>query len=416
MEAIVEVDQWHGELEAVFARVAGCFARVDLRRRMRDYVRGLLAPVGRKNGWQLAEWAGHRDPAGLQHLLNGARWDADAVRDDVRAYVAERLGPGGVLIIDDTGFIKKGSTSAGVGRQYTGTSGKIDNCQIGVFAAYATGSGRALVDRELYLPKSWTSDRERCRAAKIPDERGFATKGELARDIVRRCLAAGLPAAWVTADEAYGQDWHFRRLLEQLDVGYVVAVPKSQQIKSLAGIWRIDQLIDEAPGDAWQRLTCGDGAKRPRIYDWAAAKLPANLIFDPDPPTHHRWVMARRSLSDPAEVAYYLAYAPVGIELDELVRIAGSRWAIEECFQAAKNECGLDEYEVRRYLGWYRHITLAMLAHAFLTALAAQAHGDARGAAETDQPSPRSPWQRSGACWTLSCHIPAPTRTDASTP
>ncbi|AGS68932.1 IS4 family transposase [Streptomyces collinus Tu 365] len=186
-----------------------------------------------------------------------------------------------------------------MGRQYTGTSGKIDNCQIGVFAAYATSSGRALVDRELYLPKAWTSDRDRCRAAKIPDERGFATKGELARGIVRRCMAAGLPAKWVTADEAYGQDWHFRRLLEQLDIGYVVAVPKSQQIKSLAGIWRIDQLIDEAPGDAWQRLSCGDGAKGPRVYDWAAAKLPANLIFDPDPPTHHRWVMARRSLSDP---------------------------------------------------------------------------------------------------------------------
>jgi SRSO17 transposase len=413
MEAIAEVSQWQGELESVFARVAGRFARVDLRRRMRDYVRGLLAPVGRKNGWQLAEWAGHRDPAGLQHLLGGARWDADALRDDVRDYVAERLGPGGVLILDDTGFIKKGSTSAGVGRQYTGTSGKIDNCQIGVFAAYATGCGRALVDRELYLPKSWTCDRERCRAAKIPDERTFETKGELARDIVRRCLAAGLPAAWVTADEAYGQDWHLRRLLEQTGVGYVVAVPKSQQIKSLAGIWRIDRLIDEAPADAWQRLSCGDGAKGPRIYDWAAAELPANLIFDSDPPTHHRWVMARRSLSDPGELAYYLACAPVGTQIADLVRIAGSRWAIEECFQTARNECGLDQYEVRRYPGWYRHITLAMLAHAFLAALAAQAGGDARGAAETHRPSPRSPWQRSGACWTLSCPIPDPTRTDA---
>ncbi|MFJ5535214.1 IS701 family transposase [Streptomyces sp. NPDC093261] len=410
---MAEVDLWQGELESVFARVAGRFIRADLRRRMRDYVRGLLAPVGRKNGWQLAEWAGHRDPAGLQHLLNGARWDADAVRDDVRDYVAERLGAGGVLIIDDTSFIKKGSTSAGVGRKYTGTSGKIDNCQIGVFAAYATSSGRALVDRELYLPKSWTSDRERCQAAKIPDERGIATKGELARDIVRRCLAAGLPAASVTADEAYGQDWHFRRLLE---VGYVVAVPKSQQIKSLAGIWRIDELIGEAPGDAWQRLSCGDGAKGPRTYDWAAAKPPSNIIFDPDPPTHHRWVMARRSLSDPGELAYYLAYAPVGIEIADLVRIAGSRWAIEECFQAARNECGLDEYEVRRYPGWYRHITLAMLAHAFLAAHAAQANGDARGAAETDQPTLRSPWQRSGACWTLSYRTPNPTRTDASTP
>ncbi|MGX1404471.1 SRSO17 transposase [Streptomyces ambofaciens] len=409
MEGMTEGGCWADELESVFARVAGRFARADLRWRMRDYVRGLLGQAARKNGWQLAEWAGHRTPDGFQRLLNSSVWDADALRDDVRAYVGESLGLNGVLIIDDTGFIKKGTTSAGVGRQYTGTSGKIDNCQIGVFAAYATRSGRALVDRELYLPKAWTSDRDRCRAAKIPDERGFATKGELARDIVRRCLATGLPAKWVTADEAYGQDWHFRRLLEQLDIGYVVAVPKSQQIKSLAGIWRIDQLIEDAPADAWQRLSSGDGAKGPRVYDWAAAKLPANIIFDPDPPTHHRWVMARRSLSDPGE----LAYAPVGAEIAELARIAGSRWAIEECFQTAKNECGLDQYEVRRYPGWYRHITLAMLAHAVLTALAAQARGEAaKEAAETDQPSSRSPWQRSGGSWTLSC----PTHEATTTP
>ncbi|MFE2945101.1 IS701 family transposase, partial [Streptomyces sp. NPDC059255] len=317
-----------------------------------------------------------------------------------------------------TQLVKKGTTSAGVGRQYTGTSGKIDNCQIGVFAAYATSSGRALVDRELYLPKAWTSDRERCRAAKIPDERGFATKGELAREIVRRCLDADLPAAWVTADEAYGQDWNFRLLLEQLGLGYVVAVPKSQQIKSLAGAWRIDQLIDEAPAAAWQRLSCGDGAKGPRVYHWAAAKLPANIIFDPDPPTHYRWVLARRSLSDPNAIAYYLAHAPVGIDIDELARVAGSRWAVEECFQAAKNECGLDEYEVRRYPGWYRHITLAMLAHAFLTVLAAQAAQDAlQETAETNRPaSPPSPWQRSDGSWTLSCPTPDPNSTSFSTP
>lgn len=414
MEESSEAAGWAVELESVFARVAGRFGRADLRWRMRDYVRGLLAPVGRKNGWQLAEWAGHRDPAGLQHLLNGARWDADAVRDDVRDYVAGQLGPGGVLIVDDTGFIKKGSTSAGVSRQYTGTSGKIDNCQIGVFAAYATTRGRALVDRELYLPKCWTKDRDRCRAAKVPDDRGFATKGELAKTLVRRCLAAGLPASWVTADEAYGQDWTFRRMLEQHGIGYVVAVPKSQQIKSLAGMWRIDQLIDEAPDDAWQTLSCGDGAKGPRVYDWAAAKLPANIVFDPDPPTHHRWVMARRSLSDPGEMAYYLAYAPAEEDVTQLARIAGSRWAIEECFQAAKNECGLDEYEVRRYTGWYRHITLAMLAHAFLTALAVQAVR--QETAETTPPASfPSPWQRSGDSWTLSCPTQDPTTTTANT-
>lgn len=402
---MAEAQVWAAELDAVFARVAGRFARADLRWRMRDYLRSLLAPVARKNGWQLAEYAGHRTPDGFQRLLNSSVWDADAVRDDVREHVAERLGPGGVLIIDDTGFIKKGTTSAGVGRQYTGTSGKIDNCQIGVFAAYATSRGRALVDRELYLPKAWTSDRERCRAAKIPDEREFATKGELAKAMVNRCLAAGLPADWVTADEAYGQEWKFRRLLEELGVGYVVAVPKSQQVKSLAGFWRIDELIAQAPEDAWQRLSCGDGAKGPRVYDWASAKLPAIDFFDGDTPTHHRWVLARRSLTRPDEIAYYFAYAPVACTVADLARVAGMRWAIEECFQAAKNECGLDEYEVRRYVGWYRHITLAMLAHAFLAGLAA----DAAKAAETTPPaSSPSPWQRSAGSWNISCPQPEP--------
>ncbi|MFD7118520.1 IS701 family transposase [Streptomyces sp. NPDC059922] len=202
MERLAEVEGRVAELECVFARVAGQFRRADLRWRMRDYVRGLLAPVGRKNGWQLAEYAGHRDPAGLRHPLNGARWDADAARDDLRGYVGQQLGPDGVLIIDDTGYIKEGTTSAGVSRQCTGTSGKIDNCQVGVFAAYAIVCGRALVDRELCLPKCWIRDRERCREVKIPDELTFATKGELARNIVRRCLAVGLPAVWVTADEA----------------------------------------------------------------------------------------------------------------------------------------------------------------------------------------------------------------------
>ncbi|MFE6819961.1 IS701 family transposase [Streptomyces sp. NPDC057675] len=402
---MVEAQVWAAELDAVFARVAGRFARADLRWRMRDYLRSLLAPVARKNGWQLAEYAGHKTPDGFQRLLNSSVWDAEAVRDDVREYVAERLGPGGVLIIDDTGFIKKGTTSAGVGRQYTGTSGKIDNCQIGVFAAYATSRGRALVERELYLPKAWTSDRERCRAAKIPDERQFATKGELAKAIVTRSLAAGLPADWVTADEAYGQEWKFRRLLEEIGVGYVVAVPRSQQVKSLAGFWRIDELIAQAPEDAWQRLSCGDGAKGPRVYDWASAKLPAIGFFDGDTPTHHRWVLARRSLTRPDEIAYYFAYAPVACTVADLARVAGMRWAIEECFQAAKNECGLDEYEVRRYIGWYRHITLAMLAHAFLAGLAA----DAAKAAETTPPALLpSPRQRSAGSWNISCPQPEP--------
>jgi SRSO17 transposase len=336
------------------------------------------------------------------------------VRDDVQHYVAERLGaPDGVLIVDDTGFLKKGTSSAGVQRQYSGTAGRTENCQIGVFAAYASARGRALVDRELYLPKSWTADTDRCRAAKVPDSRGFATKGQLARAMILRALASPLPIAWVTGDCAYGQEWRMRRTLEEAGVGYVLAVPKSQQLHAPFG--RIDQAVADAPEQAWERHSCGDGAKGPRVYDWAAARLPAIGVFDGDRPTHERWVLGRRSPARPDEIAYYLAYAPNGTPVADLVRIAGSRWAIEEAFQAAKNECGLDQYEVRRYPGWYRHITLAMLAHAFLAAVAAQA--TERGAAETTPPAPSaSRWQRSADSWTLSCPAPHPAPDQSSTP
>ncbi|MCG3040614.1 IS701 family transposase [Streptomyces sp. S1A] len=390
-------DVWSAELEEVLVRVGHRFGRVDLRRQMRAYVNGLLGLVGRKNSWQLAEYVGHRTPAGLQNLLNRARWSPDEVRDDLQEYVAQKLGePGGVLIIDDTGFLKKGTVSAGVQRQYSGTAGRTENCQIGVFAAYASQRGRALVDRELYLPKSWTADRDRCGAAKIPEDRDFATKGDLAKVMIQRALASPLPIAWVTADSAYGQEWRLRRMLEEAGVGYVLAVPKSQPVPALG---RIDLVTAQAPDEAWERHSCGEGAKGPRVYDWAAAKLLAVYDFDGDQPTHDRWVLARRSLARPEEIAYYLAYAPVGTEVSELARVAGSRWAIEECFQAAKNECGLDQYEVRRYPGWYRHITLAMLARAFLAAMSATAT-TARGAAETvPVPLRPSPWQKSGGSW-----------------
>ncbi|WP_433859795.1 IS701 family transposase [Streptomyces kronopolitis] len=397
----MQPDVWSAELEEVLVRVGHRFGRMDLRRRMRAYVHGLIGPVGRKNSWQLAEHAGFRTPAGLQHLLSRACWDPDEIRDDLQEYVAERLGdPAGVLIIDDTGFLKKGMVSAGVQRQYSGTAGRTENCQIGVFAAYTSPKGRALVDRELYLPKSWISDRDRCRAARIPDEREFATKGDLAKAMVMRALASPLPIAWVTADSAYGQEWRMRRMLEEAGVGYVLAVPKSQHVHALG---RIDLAIAQAPDDAWERHSCGNGAKGPRAYDWVAAQLPAIDDFDGDQPTHQRWVLARRSLARPDEIAYYLAYAPKGTAVAELVRIAGTRWAIEEAFQAAKNECGLDQYEVRRYPGWYQHITLAMLAHAFLAAMASAAAE--KGAAETVPALlHRSPWQKSGDSWQLAVH------------
>nr|WP_256363267.1 IS701 family transposase [Streptomyces sp. TRM70350] len=247
------------------------------------------------------------------------------------------------------------------------------------------------------------------RQAKIPDERAFATKGDLAKAIIMRALASPLPIAWVTADSAYGQEWRLRRMLEEASVGYVLAVPKSQHVHAVG---RIDFAIAQAPEDAWERHSCGAGAKGPRAYDWAAARLPAIDDFDGDKPTHDRWVLARHSLARPDEIAYYLAYAPAGTPVAELVRIAGARWAVEEAFQAAKNECGLDQYEVRRYPGWYRHITLAMLAHAFLAAMAAAA-GTERGAAETvPTPSHRSPWRKSGDSWQLA----TPRRRTCGTP
>jgi SRSO17 transposase len=364
---------WVAGLDDLFALVAGRFGRVEPRRQARAYVGGLLAPLASKNGWTLAEAAGDKSPDRMQRLLNRAGWDADGTRDDVRGYVVRHLGDaGGVLVIDETGFVKKGTRSAGVQRQYSGTAGRVENCQLGVFLAYAGPRGRALIDRELYLPKSWTDDRDRCREAGVPDDVQFATKPELARLMLGRALDAGVPAAWVTADEAYGKDGRFRDWLEQRRAAYVVAVASNQAVPGSAGTSRADVLAAHAPDQAWKRRSCGNGAKGPRVYDWAAATLPADGT---EPPGWSRYLLARRSLTRNAkgelELAYYLCAAPAGTTDEELIRVAGSRWAIEECFQSAKNETGLDQYQVRRYDAWYRHVTLAMLAHAYLAVTAA---------------------------------------------
>jgi SRSO17 transposase len=376
MEIDDDLAAWVAGLDDLFALVAGRFFRVEPRLRARAYVRGLLAPLVAKNGWTLAEAAGNATPDGMQRLLNRASWDDDGVRDDVRAYVARNLGSaGGVLVVDETGFLKKGIKSAGVQRQYSGTAGRVENCQLGVFCAYASGKGRALIDRELYLPKSWIADRDRCREAAIPDDTEFATKTDLARAMLGRALDAGVPAAWVTADEAYGKDHQFRAWLETRRIGYVVAVAVNQAVPGSAGTSRADVLAADAPPQAWKRRSCGDGAKGPRLYDWAAATVP-----DDDgtaPPGWTRYLLVRRSLTrsakDELELAYYLCCAPAGTTDEDLIRVAGSRWAVEECFQAAKTETGLDQYQVRRYDAWYRHITLAMLAHAYLSVTAATA-------------------------------------------
>jgi SRSO17 transposase len=366
---LAPVERWVGELDALSDRIAPRFARAEVRRRVGAFLRGLLAGVERKNGWQLAEQAGEATPDGMQRLLYQARWNPAAVRDDLRGYVVEHFGdPAGVLVIDETGFVKKGRKSAGVQRQYSGTAGRIENCQVGVFLAYASPRGGALVDRELYLPESWTGDRARCQEAAIPQTVEFQTKPQLARVMLERALDAGVPAAWVTADEAYGGDGRLRRWLEARQLPHVLAVKRTQQVISMRLVAvAAENLIAWLAPERWQRLSAGDGAKGPRIYDWAAVDIRPLR----EPGVGH-WLLCRRSLDD-AELAYYICYGPATSTLAELVRVAGTRWTVECCFQQAKGEAGLDHYEVRRYDAWYRHVTLAMLAHAFLAVMRAHA-------------------------------------------
>jgi SRSO17 transposase len=357
------VESWASGLDEFLIGMGHRFSRVEPRRRAFSYVRGLLSSLERKNGWTLTEHAGDTSVSAMQALLQSPCWDPDEVRDDVRAHVVTHLADrGAVLVADETGFLKKGNKSAGVQRQYSGTAGRIENCQIGTFLAYASPKGRALLDRELYVPESWIADRDRCRKAAIGDEVEFATKPEQVRVMLARAIAAGVPFGWFTADEAYGQNPGLRDWLEINDVCYVMATRRDHEVPSgLHTTSRVDQMIARMPAGAWKRRSCGDGAHGPRVYDWVATPIRRDF-------GHNRrgWVMARRSVSDPDEVAYYVCYGPRGTRLRELVRVAGARWAVEETFQTAKNETGLDHYQVRRYDAWYAHITLSMAALAFL--------------------------------------------------
>ena len=358
------------ELDQVHERIAGRFARAEPRARVREYVSGLAAGLERKNGWTLAEWAGEVSPDGMQRLLRRADWDVDGVRDDIRGYVVERLGdPDGVLIADDTGFLKKGTRSAGVQRQYSGTAGRTENCQVGVFLAYAPEHGHALIDRELYLPQSWAEEGDRRRAAGIPEDVEFTTKPRQAQAMISRAIAAGVPFAWFTADETYGQAKYLQAWLEGQDVSYVMAIRCSDTLTMCAG---------EQRADAHGRRRSGPGLAA--ALNGGRGARPAGVRLDPDRgpdrrwrPGRGHWLLARRSLSDPAEIAYYACYGPRRSSTADLAWIAGSRWHIEECFQQAKGEAGLDHYQVRSWRAWYAHITLSMLALAWLAASRAQA-------------------------------------------
>ncbi len=365
--------------------------RPEAARHAADYLRGLLADVERKNGWQLAEQAGYAHPRGMQRVLARYAWDAETVRDDLRAYVAAALGdPTGILVVDETGFPKQGTHSVGVARQYCGTLGKVGNCQIGVFLGYASPNGHAAIDRALYLPRAWLADPERCHQAGIPADTSFRTKPQLALAMLEQALDAGLSAAWVVADEVYGSDGVLRRALEARAQAYVLAVRGNQSLTTWPPYGppaptTISDVTAAGP-TTWHRLSCGEGAQGPRVYEWASVPL--------RPALRAGWVHAlliRRHPLRPSETAWYLVYTPIDTALAEIVRAAGGRWTIEEVFKLAKGQVGLDQYEVRSWQGWHRHITLALLA---LAALAT--------AAKTGEPGvltiSRSPFPNFDAC------------------
>jgi SRSO17 transposase len=362
---LLDVQVWNVYWAQVERRIGPVFARSDARLRAMSYLSALLSPAERKNSWQLAEICGDPNPYGFQHLLGRADWNPDALRDRLRTYVTDYLAdPNAVGVIDESGFLKKGRHSAGVARQYSGTAGRIENCQIGVFLAYASRHGHTLIDRELYLPKEWTDDRARCEMAGIPDDRAFATKPTLAQQMLERTFASGVGLAFLTGDSVYGDDRTLRGWLEERKQAYVLAVSGKESVWIRAEQRQIKTILAELPTQGWETLSAGAGSKGPRTYDWL--RLPLS-----DPPQYgwRRWLLVRRSISDPDEVTGYIAFARAHTTLTELVRVAGTRWTVEESIQTAKGEVGLDHYEVRSFTGWYRHMSLAMWAQAFLSVI-----------------------------------------------
>ncbi|MFE3739249.1 IS701 family transposase [Streptomyces sp. NPDC059134] len=380
---------WTSELDRLHARFTHRFARSEPRESALAYIQGLLAPLARKNGWTLAEQAGHAAPDRIHRLLNRIEWDADEVLDDVRGYIVDHLGDrDAVLVVDDTDFLKKGARSAGVQRQHSGATGRTENCQIGIFLAYVCRHGRTLIDRRLYLPTAWTDDRQRCRRAGISDDTLFQTKLALARAMVWRAITDGVPFLWVTADADYGFSRSWRLELEEADVFHIMATTRHETVVTR---WAVDHpvhdLFDELPRDQWERRPYEDEACGRRMADWARVEIRPWHRADR---TH--WALARRALGRPENIAYYIVYCQTRTGLDELIRVVDSRGALEECFRTARQECGLDDYQVRRYPGWHRHMTLAMAAHACLAVLRAREQNAKRSqriAASPTDPDPR---------------------------
>jgi len=386
-----QVVQWAQALTHLHARIAPRFARPEPRRRALKYLQGILSDISRKNGWQLAEQAEEARPDGMQRLLSSAVWDADGVRDDLRSYVLEHLGgESAILVIDESCFPKRGDKSAGVGLQYCGTTGQVENCQVGVFLSYVTARGHTLIDRELYVPLDWIEDRYRCRAAGIPASRRFQTKPELAVLMVERVHQAKIPISWVVADTVYGGNLDLRTWLEAHGYPYVMAVACNEPVgfQTPTGRRREEAALVESvmlSERDWHRLSMSEGTKGPRLFDWACV------------PMLHRWeddgqhfLLIRRSVADPQEKAYYFVFAPPGTTLSEMVKAIGARWRIEEDFENAK-DLGMDHYEVRSFIGWYRHVTLVLVAHAFLAGICAAARSSASPPAPGSPPLTRPP-------------------------
>jgi SRSO17 transposase len=381
---------WEQELARLKCRLAPIFRRRELQETSGAFLDGLLSGVERKTGWLMAEQAGAERPYRMQSLLGRSTWDSEKLRDHVRAYVVEALGdPDGVLVVDETGFLKKGEHSVGVARQYSGTAGRIENCQIGVFLSYASRFGHAFVDRRLYLPKDWADDRARRSKVGVPEHISFATKPQIARDLIASALDAGVPCAYVLGDAVYGSDRKLRRMLEGRGKPYVLSVRSNESMrvggKSLEGT-NPETLADDLLANDWFRHAAGEGAKGPRLYDWARVRL----LWSLQPEWEH-WLLIRRSMKDINERAYYICFAPAGTTLAELAGVAGLRWTVETCFETAKDELGLDHCEARSWHAWHRHISLVMTALAFLAKMRADLLRSAISGLSTGKRNERSP-------------------------
>ena len=366
------LDEWERELDGLDSLIGRRFFRKEPRATAVGYVKGLLSDVPTRNGWTLAQQAGHRTPDKVQKMLNQGVWDEAGVREDVRGYVAANLGDAsGVVVFDETGDIKQGTETVGVARQYTGVTGQVENCQVAVFAAYVSERGRALVDTELYLPSEFALDPARCRRAGVPPERcgRVVTKGQLAAGMFERAVSAGMAFGYVAGDEVYGRSPDLRGAVEAAGKGYVLEVGCDHRCGMAVGEHlRVDQLKDQVPARGWQLRSAGRGAKGLRMHAWAWVALDSSNC----PEEWRRSLLIRRDRESEDEYAYFLCYHRRGVGLGELVGVAGRRWGVEECFATAKSEAGLDQHQVRTWTAWYRHTILAMLATAFLAVTAAR--------------------------------------------